>query len=176
MGQAAEKLEPRIYVACLAAYNNGWLHGAWIDVEDDADAVREAINAMLKASPVAGAEEYAIHDHEGFGGVEIAEYAGVDKVAAIASFLREGGALGALVLEHFCGDLDAAASALDEDYWGVFASLADGYQEMTEETPTIPEALRLYIDWEAMARDARLNGEVFTVETAHDEVHVFWSR
>ncbi len=176
MGQAAEKLEPRIYVACLAAYNNGWLHGAWIDVEDDADAVREAINAMLKASPVAGAEEYAIHDHEGFGGVEIAEYAGVDKVAAIASFLRERGTLGALVLEHFCGDLDAAASALDEDYWGVFASLADGYQEMTEETLTIPEALRLYIDWEAMARDARLNGEVFTVETAHDEVHVFWSR
>ena len=23
--------EPRIYVACLAAYNNGILHGAWID-------------------------------------------------------------------------------------------------------------------------------------------------
>jgi antirestriction protein len=23
--------EPRIYVACLAAYNNGNLHGAWID-------------------------------------------------------------------------------------------------------------------------------------------------
>ena len=98
MGQATEKLEPRIYVACLAAYNNGWLHGAWIDVEDDADAVRDAINAMLKASPVAGAEEYAIHDHEGFGGVEIAEYAGVDKVVRIATFLRERGALGALVL------------------------------------------------------------------------------
>ena len=176
MGQATEKLEPRIYVACLAAYNNGWLHGAWIDVEDDADAVRDAINAMLKASPVAGAEEYAIHDHEGFGGVEIAEYAGVDKVVAIASFLRARGTLGALVLEHFCGDLDAAASALDEDYRGVFESLADCYQDMTEETLTIPEALRLYIDWEAMARDARLNGEVFTVETAHDEVHVFWSR
>ncbi|WP_426033321.1 antirestriction protein ArdA, partial [Caulobacter sp. DWP3-1-3b2] len=36
MGQATEKLKPRIYVACLAAYNNGWLHGVWIDVEDDA--------------------------------------------------------------------------------------------------------------------------------------------
>ena len=94
MGQATEKLKPRIHVACLAAYNNGWLHGVWIDVEDDADAVRDATNAMLKASPVAGAEEYAIHDHEGFGGVEIAEYAGVDKVVAIASFLREGGTLG----------------------------------------------------------------------------------
>ena len=176
MGQATEKLEPRIYVACLAAYNNGWLHGAWIDVEDDADAVRDAINAMLKASPVSAAEEYAIHDHEGFGGVEIAEYAGVDKVVRIASFLRQRGSLGALVLEHFCGDLDAAAGALDEDYHGVFETLADCYQEMTEETLIIPEALRLYIDWEAMGRDARLNGEVFTVETAHDEVHVFWSR
>lgn len=176
MGEVAEKLEPRIYVACLAAYNNGWLHGVWIDVEDDADAVRDAINAMLKTSPVPGAEEYAIHDHEGFGGVEIAEYAGVDKVVRIASFLRARGTLGALVLEHFCGDLDAAASALDEDYRGVFGSLADCYQDMTEETLTIPEALRLYIDWEAMGRDARLNGEVFTVETAHDEVHVFWSR
>jgi hypothetical protein len=27
-----------------------------------------------------------------------------------------------------------------------------------------------------MSRDARFNGEVFTVETAHDEVHVFWAR
>ncbi len=176
MGEVSEKLEPRIYVACLAAYNNGRLHGAWIVVEDDADAVRQAIRAMLKASPVPGAEEYAIHDHEGFGGVEIAEYAGIDKVVEIATFLRERGSLGALVLEHFCGDLDAATSALDEDYRGVFQSLADCYQEMTEETLTIPEALQLYIDWEAMARDARLNGEVFTVETAHDEVHAFWSR
>lgn len=22
---------PRVYVACLAAYNSGFLHGAWID-------------------------------------------------------------------------------------------------------------------------------------------------
>ena len=25
---------PRIYVACLAAYNNGILHGAWIEATD----------------------------------------------------------------------------------------------------------------------------------------------
>lgn len=176
MGYAAEKIEPRIYVACLAAYNDGWLYGAWIEVDDDADAVRDAIAVMLKTSPVPGAEEYAIHDHEGFGGVEIAEYAGIDKVVAIAVFLRARGVLGALVLEHFCGDLEAAASALDEQYHGVFASLADCVREMTEETTAIPEALRNYIDWEDMARDVRLNGDVFTVETAHDEVHVFWSR
>ena len=41
---------------------------------------------------------------------------------------------------------------------------------------TIPEVLHLYIDWEAMGRGAVLGGEVFTIETAFDEVHVFWSR
>lgn len=173
VGQAAENLEPRIYVACLAAYNNGWLHGAWIDVEDDAETVRARIGAMLKASPIAGAEEYAIHDHEGFGGLEIAEYAGIDRVVAIGAFLRERGMLGALVLMHLDGDLDQAVEALDERYHGVFKRLADCFQDLTEETTVIPENLRYYIDYEAMARDAVLNGEIFTIETAHDEVHVF---
>ena len=164
MGQAAETLEPRIYVACLAAYNSGWLQGAWIDVGDDADAVWAAIAAMLKTSPVARAEEWAIHDYEGFGGVEI------------AGFLRERGVLGALVLEHVGGDVEAARTTLDEQYHGVFESLADCFQALTEETTVIPGALRNYIDWQAMGRDAQLSGDVFTLETAHDAVHVFWAR
>ena len=176
MGQAAEDLEPRIYVACLAAYNSGWLHGAWIDVGDDADAVWAAIAAMLKTSPVARAEEWAIHDYEGFGGVEIAEFAGVDRVVEVAGFLRQRGALGALVLEHVGGEVEAAVSALDEQYHGVFESLADCFQALTEETTVIPEALRNYIDWQAMGRDAQLSGDVFTLETSHDAVHVFWNR
>lgn len=61
--------EIRIYVADLAAYNNGKLHGVWINATDDLDAIREQVNQMLAASPEGFAEEYAIHDHEGFGGV-----------------------------------------------------------------------------------------------------------
>jgi len=175
MTKSCEALEPRVYVACLAAYNAGRLHGAWIAVEDE-EQVWEAIRAMLKASPIAGAEEYAIHDYENFGGVEIAEYASIAKVVAIADFLRERGELGALVLAELGGDLDAAAQALDDQYHGCFDSLEEAFEALTEETVEIPEALRLYIDYEAMARDARLNGEVFTVETAPGAVHVFWSR
>lgn len=51
MGQAAEDLEPRVNVACLGAYKSGVLHGVWIDVENDAEAVQEAIVEMLEASP-----------------------------------------------------------------------------------------------------------------------------
>ena len=175
MEKAGETLEPRIYVACLAAYNGGRLHGAWIDVAEDVDAVWAAIAAMLKASPEVGAEEHAIHDYEGFGGVEVAEYAAIGHVVEIAGFVRARGTLGAMVLKHFDGDLQAAGKALDDHYRGVFERLADCFQELTEEAVEIPEALRNYIDYEAMARDAVLNGDVFTVETAHDEVHVFWS-
>lgn len=176
MGQASENLEPRIYVACLAAYNAGMLHGVWIDVEDDAEAVGEAIAAMLAASPEPGAEEWAIHDYEDFGGVQIGEHTGIERVVEIAAFLRERGRLGALVLEQLDGDLDRAEQALDEDYRGQFASLADCMEETYEDLASVPEGLRGYIDWEAMARDAALSGEVFTVETAPDAVHVFWAR
>lgn len=42
----------RIYVACLASYNSGILHGEWIDLEGmDADGVREEIATMLRESP-----------------------------------------------------------------------------------------------------------------------------
>lgn len=44
-------IERRIYVACLAAYNNGVLHGRWIDATTDADEMQEAVWKMLKKSP-----------------------------------------------------------------------------------------------------------------------------
>jgi Antirestriction protein (ArdA) len=33
-----------------------------------------------------------------------------------------------------------------------------------------------YIDYQAMARDMELNGDVFTIETGFDQVHIFWNR
>lgn len=41
----------KIYAACLASYNAGILHGAWIDATDDADEMSESIRAMLRKSP-----------------------------------------------------------------------------------------------------------------------------
>jgi antirestriction protein len=168
-----EITQPRIYVACLAAYNNGRLHGAWIDATANAWAIWDGINRMLAASPVAGAEEWAIHDYEGFCGVRVREYEGIERVAELAAFVMEHGALAAELCHHFGGDLDKAREALDDHYLGCHASLANYVQEVTEDATAIPQTLRYYIDWDAMARDAELSGEVFTIQTAHDETHVF---
>ncbi len=165
--------KPRIYVACLAAYNNGFLHGAWIDAAQEPWSIYDDVKAMLAASPIAGAEEWAIHDYEDFGGVRIEEYTGFERVSALAGFIVEHGVIGAALLDYYSGDLDEAKEAITDRYMGEHASLADYVQEVTEETTTIPQPLRFYIDWQGMARDAELNGELFSISTAHDVVHVF---
>lgn len=166
---------PRIYAACLAAYNNGRLHGRWIDASQDPEDIQAEISEMLAASPLSGAEEWAIHDYEGFEGARLEEYSGIEKAHALALFIIERGALGAKLLEHVGGDLEQAEAAF-EDYAGEHRSLADFAQEITEETTDIPPTLANYIDYDAIARDMELNGDVFTVELGFDEVHVFWSR
>lgn len=166
-------LQPRIYVACLAAYNNGYLHGAWIDAAQEPWSLYDEVKAILAASPIAGAEEFAIHDHEGFGGVRIEEYTGLEGVSALASFIADHGEIGAALLDHYSGDVDEAQEAMEDRYLGEHASLADYVQEQTEETTSIPHALRYYIDYQAMARDAEMSGDLFTVSTSFDVVHVF---
>lgn len=91
----------------------------------------------------------------------------------MAAFIEEHGALGAGLLEQFGGDIDQAELTLQDGYHGQFPKLADYMEELTTESITIPDALRYYIDWDAMARDAEMAGEFFTIETAYGEVHVF---
>jgi antirestriction protein len=46
----SQSFSPRIYVACLASYNNGVLHGVWIDANQNVENVRDEIAAMLRDS------------------------------------------------------------------------------------------------------------------------------
>ena len=78
-------------MACLAAYNSGHLHGAWIDAAQEAWSIYDDVKTMLAASPIAGAEEWAIHDHEGFGEVGIEECTGFELVSDLALFIAEHG-------------------------------------------------------------------------------------
>ena len=166
------KGEIRIYVACLAAYNNGYLHGQWMDADREPWEIYEDIRAMLRASPEEDAEEWAIHDFEGFEGVSISEYQGIESVAEIAAFIAEHGELGGKLLSYF-GDLDDARDAISDHYAGEYESVADFARELTEQTTQIPQNLEFYIDYEAMGRDLEIN-DVLTVETGFEHVHVFW--
>ena len=166
--------EIRIYVACLAAYNNGKLHGVWIDATQDLDDIQEQVSAMLADSPEPDAEEWAIHDYEGFGSYSVSEYSGFEELHNVALFIEEYPEIGGELLGHF-SDIDEARTAAEENYCGCYTSLADYAQELTEDTSQIPENLAFYIDYERMGRDMEMSGDIYTIETAHDEVHIFWN-
>ncbi|MEM9374593.1 MAG: antirestriction protein ArdA [Pseudomonadota bacterium] len=101
---------PRIYVACLAAYNDGCLHGRWIDATTP-DEIWEKVRAAF------------------------------------------------------------------DEYAGEYRSAAEFAEQLHEDAGTeIPESLRYYIDWQALARDMALNGEIMVFQTGFDEVHVFWTK
>jgi len=163
----------RIYVACLAAYNNGYLHGSWIEVTD-LDAIWKAVRAMLSASPIDDAEEWAIHDYEGFEGLQVSEYQSFETVIEMAEFIEEHGALGGKLAEHFGGDLDDAKKALSENYHGEYESLADYAEQYFKDTgQNVPDYLEPYIDWKAVGRDFDYSGDIFTIETGFNCLHIF---
>ena len=49
-------MTPRIYVADLAAYNAGILHGKWIDADEDASYMQDQIDELLRNSPCPNVE------------------------------------------------------------------------------------------------------------------------
>lgn len=165
--------EIRIYAACLASYNNGILHGAWIDAQQDADSIKEAISEMLEASPEHGAEEFTVHDYEGFEGLSLSEFEGIEQIAEKAAFITEHGKLGA-ELANYYGDMQSAITALEDHYAGEFESVAEFAEQTTRETTAIPDSLQFYIDWDRMARDLVIN-DITVIELSFGCVHIFWS-
>lgn len=163
--------EIRIYAACLAAYNNGILHGKWVNALQSTDDIISDVQKMLKQSPIPNAEEWAIHDYEGFNGLSLSEYEGFEAVTRKADFIEEHGTLGAKVAEYF-GDIDDAIKALTENYYGEYTSLADYAEQQYEDMVSIPDCLRNYIDYESLGRDLAIN-DVFTIETGFNEIHIF---
>lgn len=173
--------ERRIYVACLAAYNSGILHGEWIDACQDADDIKAAVDAMLKRSPEPGAEEWAIHDFEGFGPVKLSESESFETVAALAAAIEEHGEIFAHFYDNqdMNSDVEQAVSDFEEKQCGKFNSLADYVQFFWEDCGEWKEDDKAgfwhpskYVDWERMAHDLEMSGDIFTIEL-DGKVHVF---
>ncbi|KTD25072.1 antirestriction protein ArdA [Legionella maceachernii] len=144
---------PSIYVACLASYNNGILHGAWIDATQSEDEIMDGILDMLHCSPELNAEEFAIHDYEGFGGINVDEYDSIATIVEYASFIQRHGELGLALLDDF--SINDTESMMEDHYHGCYDSEVDFARELFDEcyAHQIPDNLIYYFDYEAFARD-----------------------
>lgn len=175
----SNRLTPRIYVASLADYTAGYLHGRWIDANQPLEAIREQVAEMLSQSRQLIAEEWAIHDYENFGGLHLSEYEDLEHVARVAQLMAEHGPLFADLVSHFGGTsgIDEALHYMEEGYRGAFNNLADYAQELVEDCygdliRSLPNFIAYHIDYDGIANDMELGGDVFTIEL-DGKVHVF---
>ena len=158
--------QPRIYIASLADYNAGRLVGQWVEIGPDTDVTDlvAAADAVLAESREPGAEEYAVHDQDGFPSGALGEYDPLDYYAAVGAFLaaepwqaEERLAFLSDVRSDLVGpDAQEIETAFCDAYSGTFDSAEDYARYLVEECgdlDSIPEHLRPYFDYAAFARD-----------------------
>jgi antirestriction protein len=164
--------KPQIYVACLAAYNNGYLYGNWVDATEEPEIIHQEIQKMLSKSPIKNSDEWAIHAVEGFGSLRIDENEEIDKVHEIATFISEHGKLGAELIAYFY-NLENAKEALENNYHGEYSRKLDFAIQLFDDIylDSIPDHLAYYIDYEAFSYDIFIN-DYFALEV-DGNVHVF---
>jgi len=171
-------MTPRIYVACLASYNAGTLFGKWIDANQSADEIHAEISVMLLGSPEAGAEEWAVHDYEGFGAIRLSEWPDIGRVSKIAGLIEEHGDAFSLWYnsqdaEH-C-ETDEMEEKFLEQWQGAHdskADFADYLLDTTGQLSELPEWARGYFNFEAYARDLEMGGD-YTFVRANGQVYAF---
>ena len=165
-------IELSIYVACLSSYNNGVLYGKHIDANQSAEDIQAEIDEMLNKSPTIGAEEYAIHGCEGFGGISLNESEDLSTIVEMASLIEQYGELASEVISYFANDMGYVEQLFEEYYCGVYSSEEEFVREMTEDCFDIPKHLQFYIDYELMARDWFFDSYL-SFELGFQQVHVF---
>jgi antirestriction protein len=181
-------IQPRIWVASLSDYNNGTLHGQWLDAAQDEAELQAGIATMLASSPLTArtgepAEEWAIHDYQGFGALPIYEHENLSWISRVAKGIAQHGlafAAYADVMED-----EELLTGFEDDYLGHYDDLHTyveqlindlGYDRILDEA--LPASIRparrlragrrrLDIPWLTLIQLAPLQREGLSVFSAH---------
>ena len=152
-----------IYVGTYAKYNNGSLHGAWLELSDYSN-YDELLQAMQELHQDEQDPEFMIQDYEcseffikqklisechiSADIYEIAEQInGSDYDLEVIEAYAE-------CMSYYHKDVSDLLESLSDSYYGEYSSDEDFAQTTLEQDGSIPENLPsyIYIDWEATAR------------------------
>jgi len=167
----------RIYVASLADYNAGKLHGVWIDATDTPEEIAEQVSVMLGASTQPDAEEWSIHDYEGFEGFNLSEFESFEFVSWLAGMIDEHGKVFVSFLETFepsklsfsRENRESAALDFEERFRGCFDSETDFVESLIEDLGFLKDCdpqIRAYFDVSRYARDLFTGGDFIFADGA----------
>ena len=165
MENKGQNNSPKIYVACLAAYNSGQLHGEWIAADQETQEIYADIKSMLNKSPEPFAEEWAVHDYEGFGTISLSEWPDIERVSTLAKLIVAHGEPFSPWYQNQDGDNFECSELEDlflEQWQGAYESETDFAYKLLEESgqlSALPVWAQNYFDYESYARDLKLSGD-----------------
>ena len=175
-----------IYVASLTDYNNGRLHGVWIDATLEPADIQVAIEFMLRNSYFPDAEEFAIHDDSGFQGLNVGEWTSTEDVSILARGIERHGEAFVRWIEHMDAGLTnvpEVSSQFEDHYHGHYESErayaeymldAGDYNTLIEEArDSLPEHLRDHTRFDIDEYAESLSSEMHIVESADGGIYVF---
>ena len=175
-----ERTVPSIYVASLADYNHGVLHGDWLNATVEPDELHEQIRAILARSQQPNAEEWAIHGYEGFCGLDIDEHENLESVFRLATGIAQHGEAFAIYAD-WVGFENAKPEEFGDHHAGSYESLGACARELADSLGWEHQVEQfadesgigpyVVIDYEALAEDLRHEWHI--VETDRG-VHVFY--
>jgi antirestriction protein len=174
---------PRVWIACLAAYNEGHLHGEWVDATD-VDEMNEAGARIIKTSPALLPEELAIHDYDGFGNLPstLGEYPSFETVARIGALIEEHGDAFIAYLDAIEVDVNDEDQVSENAFWEHWRGEWDSEKAYAYDyvencgwggVAQVPDELENYLDWDAIVRDLFQHGTYVSRQAPNFNVFVF---
>ena len=166
-----EKPQAKIYIACLAAYNNGILHGAWIVPNSDEEELQKQIDAILKTSNMSFAEEWAVHDYDNFH--NLGEYPSIENICKVQQAIEKHDYELVNAYLQYNNDIDSLDDIEDlyVGHYHDFVQYAEEYVIDCDSFNNIPDHLQYYFDYEKYARD--LQDNYYVVESDNYGVYIF---
>lgn len=164
----------RIFISCLAAYNAGFIHGKWVTALNSPDKIYDIIKKEILATSPQHSTEWAIHDYEGFGGLNITDES-IEEICEMAQIISEWSELGIEIIQY-CGSAYEAKQMLEDRYLGKFKSLeeyAQAFVKSKGHLDGIPDYISKHLDYRSLAQNLEYNGDVVIFEIGEYECHVF---
>jgi antirestriction protein len=173
---------PRVWIASLADYNAGRLHGEWVDAAVDAADLTRFAQHIVDTSPEPGAEEWAIFDYDNFGTYRIHEYEDLATVAAVARGIAKFGPAFAVWAEQSETNIDDMESGFEDAFLGFYESRDDYLDTMLDDLgasdaidKNVPQWLvaHVSIDRDGLINDVQASGDIHIEDAPGGGIYVF---
>ena len=182
---ATSSREFGIYLASLSDYVCGYLHGKWVKIDSDTtvDSIYSELAELFATSPAVKngytsiAEEWAIHDYDGFPNCD--EWTSFERLIKYATLYEEHGEA---LIAYGKAFNDADLTKFSDYYAGEssepeYCAEKDFVTQLCDDTGFFdgwPETAISYFDFDMYARDLFITD--FTSERVNGVTYVFYNR